>query len=327
MSDKRDSRSHEDRVAALWTAFGTCKEQAIQSGKINDCSLNKVSKLAGVHKSYLTGTREFKDENVSNKYIEVNTSIQVWKSSFKSNATVSNERKIIKELTEENKNLKDSVEPLLSRLNLLESLSETTPKSLSEKDDQILILRDQLRIAQSSQSHNSKVNEFGVASTIARRIISPDFFRYNNGKYEFGDAVQNQKAMHKAYNKLKEALSRDLSMRLYILVGLPCSGKSTWAENAALCPDRHPVLFDATNLSRVDRLQLTQQVDDFKDLPICCVVLDTPMVEIRKRNLKNRASDRQLPDDVLDGMKTRYEKPDPYEETWINQLIVVHENG
>lgn len=327
MSSKRDSRTHEERVSDLWTAFGTCKERAIQSGKKNDCSLNKVTALAKVHKTYLTGVRKFKDKDVSKKYIEVNETIQQWRIDFTANKEISNENRIIKEQSEEIKNLKNSVEPLLSRLNLLESIGESTPKNLAEKEEQILILTDQLRTVQSSQSHDSKVKEFGVASTIARRIISPDVFRYIGSKYSFGDAEHNQKATNKAYDSLEKALSRDLKMRLYILVGLPCSGKSTWSENAEMCSDRHPVVFDATNLSRVERLQVIHQVKRFKDLPICCVVFDTPMTEIRKRNSMNRTSDRQLPDNVLDEMNTRYEKPNPYEETWIDQLIVVHKNG
>jgi len=327
MSSKRDSRTHEERVSDLWTAFGTCMERAIQSGKKNDCSLNKVTTLAKVHKTYLTGVRKFKDKDVSKKYIEVNETIQQWRKDFTANKEISNENRIIKEQSDEIKNLKDSVEPLLTRLNLLESIGESTPKNIAEKEEQILILTDQLRTAKLSQSHDGKIKEFGVSSTIARRIICPDVFRYVGGKYSFGDAEHNQKAMNKAYDKLEKALSRDLKMRLYILVGLPCSGKSTWAESADMCSDRHPVVFDATNLTRAVRLQLIHQVKRFKNLPICCVVFDTPMTEIRKRNSKNRSSDRQLPDNVLDEMKVKFDRPDPYKEKWIDELIVVRKNG
>lgn len=326
MPSKRDSRTHEERVSNLWTAFGTCKERAIQSGRKNDCSLNKVSALAKVHKTYLTGVRKFKNKKVSKNYIEVNEAIQQWRADFTANKNISNDEKVINKQSDEIKNLKDSIEPLLSRLNLLESICESTPRNITEKEEQILILTDQLRTALSSQSHNNKVKEFGVISTIARRIISPDVFRYNGGRYEFGDAEYSQKAINKAYDSLEKALLRDLKMRLYILVGLPCSGKTTWSESAEMSPDRHSVVFDTTNLTRVDRLQVIHQVKRFKDLPICCVVFDTPMTEIRKRNSMNRVSDRQLPDIVLDEMNSRYEKPNPYEETWIDELIVVHKN-
>lgn len=327
MSNNRDTRTHDERIKALWTTFGECKQAAIQSGLVNDCSLNKVCAKAKVPKNYVTGVRKLKDEEITKRYMEVNESIQEWRGLFQQNRTLSDDQKLINVLTEENNNLKASVEPLLEKIDLLENAKNDTANQTSNKDDEIFILREQLRQAQLNHNHDGKVKEFGIASSIARRIISPDFYRKKRNKYVFGDAVFNQQAINDAYHELDIALSRSLKMRLYVLVGLPCSGKSTWAEQSQLCPDRHPVIFDATNLTIVDRLQLVHQVRLYKDLPITCVFLDTPMTKVRNRNLHKRTSDRQIPGDVLEGMNQKMEKPNPYEEKWIDELIVVRTDG
>ena len=323
----KDSRSHEERLQTLYEAFGECKQHAMATGRVNDCSLNKVAEKAQVTKSYLTGTREYDDKNVSKKYQDVNAAIQAWRKGFKNQRRLTAEQAELRNTKQENENLKRSVRPLIEEVNLLRRLTEEMPEAAKQKDEQILILQDKLHRLGTAKNNSMKIADFGVASSVARRIISPDSFRYMGGRYEYGDPVLNQKSIHKAYDELDQALSRDLPMRLYITVGLPCSGKTYWAERAVLCPDRHPVIFDATNLSKVDRLQLIHQIKGFDDLPVVCVVFDVEMTVIRERNLKHRTADRRVPDVVLDMMVNQFEKPSPYEETWLDELIVVRHSG
>ena len=82
----RDTRTHEERLSALWLVFGELKAVAKRTGKVNDCSTNKICKKASVNKTYLTGIREFKDSDVTDKYQAVNKAIQQWREDFKKDA-------------------------------------------------------------------------------------------------------------------------------------------------------------------------------------------------------------------------------------------------
>ena len=142
-----------------------------------------------------------------------------------------------------------------------------------------------------------------------------------------GSKAQEGEVWGKAYKKLEELLSRRLKMRLYVLVGLPCSGKSTWVQEGTVAIDRHPVIFDATNLTSVDRFRFVHSLSRFSDLPKVCVYFDTDMEIIRERNRTLRTSGKQMTEDDLALLYSKLEKPDPYEETWIDELIVVRHRG
>jgi hypothetical protein len=65
----------------------------------------------------------------------------------------------------------------------------------------------------------------------------------------------------------------------------------------------------------------------FADLPKVCVYFDTDMEVIRERNRTLRTAGKQMSDDDLTMLHSKLEKPDPYEETWIDELIVVRHRG
>ena len=166
-----------------------------------------------------------------------------------------------------------------------------------------------------------------IASRVQKHVVSPDSFRAAGGRYKMGSKAQENEAWGNAYKKLEELLSRKLKMRLYVLVGLPCSGKSTWVEEGTVATDRHPVIFDAMNLTSVDRYRFVQSLSRFTDLPKVCVYLDTDMEVIRERNRTLRTAGKQMSDDDLTMQHSKLEKPDPYEEAWIDELIVVRNRG
>lgn len=319
----RDTRNHEERLSALWLVFGELKAVAKRTGKVNDCSTNKICKKASVNKTYLTGIREFKDSDVTDKYQAVNKAIQQWREDFKKDAELTEEQELINKLATENKNLKGSIKPLEIKLLTLEVAMESMPEELKQANDTITILQSSLLKEKSTKQNNSKMQNFGIASPVTRRIVSPDKYRIKDGVYVLGTNEDKQKVTHKATKELEDILSRELPQRLYILVGMPCSGKTTWAETANLNSDKHPVIYDATNLTKTERTEIVFQLRHFDDIEICCVVFDTKMTTIRKRNINNRTADKQIPDKILDAMYSKYIKPDPYIEKWIDELIVV----
>lgn len=142
--------------------------------------------------------------------------------------------------------------------------------------------------------------------------------------------------------------------KLYTMVGLPGSGKSTWAsarsdcmvvstdairkelfgdeseqKNGALVFEiayarlaqavalRHDVIFDATNLKRRSRAELFKR---FPDVEHVAVFVNTPFPLCKKRN-KNRA--RQVPVSVIRRMF--YQLEPPTKEEGFSQIIEIKE--
>ncbi|NWF36667.1 AAA family ATPase [Mariprofundus sp. KV] len=326
MSKKRDDRTHDEKLTALREEFGRTKECARSSGLINDCSINAICKAAGVERLLVLGHRELKKTpEITAAYRKVGDDIKEFRAGFSQKKEISEDKVRIKQLEDELDAVKLSVGPMIKEKAYLELLSEECPKKLEREKNRVTELQARLIHLENESMSTPKPSKVANNLNIVRTIISPDKFRNVEGHYKFGNERYEEEAWKKSYSKLELALSRKLAMRLYILVGLPCAGKSTWAEESVLAGDRHPVIFDATNLERFERAKLVHSLQRFGDLPKACVYFDTDMETIRGRNRDNRSSDRQLTDDVLSMKLQQLEKPDPYDETWIDQLIIVRQ--
>ena len=143
-------------------------------------------------------------------------------------------------------------------------------------------------------------------------IISPDNYRIIRGEYIFDPATEVT-VWGKAYAAVSECLSRHAT--LVVLVGLPRSGKSTWAranDTDELC------IFDATSTSVLRRRELCSKVRGGGKT--IAVFFDTPFDVCLERNkLRPRGP---LPDQLMAGMRDKLTRPTMAEGFW--QVITVH---
>ena len=58
---KQNKRTHDEKLIALRESFGKRKLLAMQSGKVNDCSINKIAEDAGIDKLWLLGIENQKN--------------------------------------------------------------------------------------------------------------------------------------------------------------------------------------------------------------------------------------------------------------------------
>jgi predicted kinase len=327
MSDTK--RTHRERLSALREAFGRRKEIARGSGKKHDVSITKICADAKVDKVYLFGHRLQDGDKNKGAYLKLRDDILKFQENLAAGAEKSQDKRDAEELEEKYNALLADVEPLQRDLAYLRAQSSNDAGERSRTRNRETELLARIAQLESDLSHAPKATNLsgGIAARVQTHVVSPDAFRIVGGKYRVGSKKHEAEAWAKAYEKLEELLSRKLKMRLYLLVGLPCSGKSTWAQEGSLRTDRHPVIFDATNLTSMDRARLVSSLARFKDLPKTCVYFDTDMAIIRERNRTLRTADKRMSDDDLSRMRDQLERPDPYEEAWIDELIVVRHHG
>lgn len=320
-------RSHAERLAKLREAFGRRQEIARSSGKKHDVSIAKICADAQVDRIYLFGHRLKEDDPTRVKYLALRDEILDFQKNLGAGREKSEDRQRLEELQRKYDALLSDVEPLQREVAYFKAESSSTVGKLSHDQDKITQLLARIADLESKLAASPKSTNMagGIASRVQRHVVSPDAFRVIGGKYRIGPRKQEEEAWGNAYKKLEELLGRSLKMRLYVLVGLPCSGKTTWAEDGEAATDRHPVIWDATNLTSMDRYRLVVSLSRFQDLPKTCVYFDTDMEIIRERNRTLRMSDKRMSDDDLTLMRSKLERPDPYEEVWIDELIVVRQ--
>ena len=322
----RDRRSHEERLLALSEAFGELKEKASQSNKINDCSLTKVANIAGVNKIYLTGNKSFAKAGIAEKYRAIGQSVINFRDNFQKNKAIDNNTEH-DNLEEELANAKSSVYQYFIELETIKNVALSDKSKLKDLEFQLTILQAKLADAKLG-ANDSKVavkDRYSIGDRMVRTIISPDKYLLVNGEYQLRNESLKHKSWLNAIDELENSLSRSYAKRLYILVGLPCSGKSTWAMHATLFTDRHSIIFDAPNLKKFERETLMHRIKRFDDVRKCCVYFDTPILIIRNRNQNHLTRDKRLTDDEIAMKRSEFEPPNPLEEEWIEEMIVVRD--
>lgn len=326
----KEKRTHKERLSKLREVFGRRQEIARSTGKKHDVSIAKICADAEVDKIYMFGHRLKEDDPNRVEYLALKNEILEYQRNLGAGREKSEDR-LRAELLEEKYNaLLFDVEPLQRELIYYKSMYSSDRDDLDNKRDRITELLARIDHLESKLANSPRATNVSgpIAARVQKHVVSPDMFRVVGGKYKIGSKKQEEESWGNAFKKLEELLSRKLKMRLYILVGLPCSGKTTWAEDGTIATDRHPVIWDATNLTSMDRYRLVCFLSRFDDLPKTCVFFETDMETIRERNRTLRMSDKRMSDDDLSLLNSKLEKPDPYEEEWIDELIVVrHYHG
>lgn len=324
-----EKRTHKQRLNKLREVFGRRQEQARQSGKKHDVSIAKICADAGVDKVYLHGYQLSEDSPERAEYIAFKQEVLEFQKNLGAGQEKSEDKRELQELRLRYNILLSDFEPLQRELAYYKAQSSNDLGVLDHNRSRITQLLAKVIELENALANTPKQGNIAgaIATRIQRHVVSPDKFRSFGGISKYSSKAQDNEAWGNAYKKLEELLSRKLKMRLYILVGLPCSGKSTWAEEGVVAIDRHPVIFDDSNLTSVDRYRFVHSLTRFTDLPKVCVFFDTDMEIIRERNRTLRTAGNQMTENDLTILHSKLEKPDPYEEAWIEELIVVRYRG
>ncbi|MDO6709678.1 hypothetical protein Q4567_02970 [Aliiglaciecola sp. 2_MG-2023] len=319
-----DKRTHDERIAALRSAFTELSAIALVTGKKTDASQSKVLKKAGVHKSYFHGEK-IKDKATQQRYFDVHDEIKKFQDDFSQSSSDKSVLSKAEARREKEKNRavmlerqlivsREEVVDCKKRIAQLQERDKHKAHSLIELSHQVLT------------SNKQKTSNFVDFTNIP--YVSPDQYLTRNGVYCFDDDALRKNAWARSERELHEALNRPLPMRVYILIGPPCAGKSSWArDNESYWNDRHPVVIDATNLTIFDRMKWFKIINQYirtNDIHVCGVVFITPLNVLFARNNVIEQAKKMASEVIKDKFDT-LEWPDLQEEMFQELVVVRHD--
>jgi predicted kinase len=319
LSESKKKRTHDEKIKALWNAFERFKIKAVATGLVNDCSVKKVCAEACVNDVYLH-TSKLKSDDINAKYHSVTKAINEFRKKFSETNLESEYSLILKSKNEmglerdkAHKQYRDALEQVIALKSLVKNQNDKL------KAHNLLAVN----IAHSNLEQRLISKNQPIVFTEAK-IVSPDSHLFKNGQYSYHDKNVRDSAWRTARHEIEGLLKRPLPMRVYMMIGAPCSGKTYWSGQSNYYNDRHPVIIDATNLTKSDRsfwfntiYECQQTNNKFK---LCAVFFDTPLNILIERNNK-RPPDKRLPDDDIREKFQRLEPVDVFEG--FNEILVV----
>lgn len=150
-------------------------------------------------------------------------------------------------------------------------------------------------------------------------IISPDDLRMIDGKYVFNRETEGE-VWRKTYKHFHECLIE--GDYVYLLIGAPGSGKSTWLKENENPMD---VYFDATN-TKLEERRVLLTLAGVMGRKVTGVVFNTPLSTCLERNY-TRSEDRQIPEAIIAQMYLNLVNHQPTMREGYENLIDSHGNS
>ena len=145
-------------------------------------------------------------------------------------------------------------------------------------------------------------------------IIESDQQLYENGRYYWAPQ-RAVAAWSRCLQDLTRALASGKYRLLMLLIGIPGSGKSTYANGH----DREDVIiFDGTFVDATRRARVTA-VARAAGVPVIAVWLDTDFETCVERN-QQRPADRRVPVESMNGMLSRLTSSSPQMEEGFEKI-------
>ena len=307
-------KNDEERLQALEESYLAQTAEAFVKNKLRGvASMKAIYEKAGVDKTYVYGHKDPSPENLK-KYKAFVEKVNQFAESFKTR-----DKKIISneiDLEAQLHNARENNFVLQYENNELKLLLVDANQNLKTHKAE-LSLQSVINNKDDRTSAASQLNE----NTIS--IISPDDGLIHNNRYEFSNVKLREKAWRESKQKFQKLMRRNIPQRVFILVGLPSSGKSTWAkETRDFNKDRHAVIIDATNLTVGERSQWIMLARKGKNIKICAVKFFTEFITIKERNIENVRNNKFIEVDVLETKRDSLEEIN-FEFEDIDEMIVV----
>lgn len=291
--------SKRDRFAEAKACFELMKQEAILTGAI--ITIAAIAKRTPVDRKYFYGNINTPDSRLRDKWIALGKEISSYKLVQKQRSADSGELSDVDKLKNalvENCGLVEQVRQSDEVRDRLKTLWANAQHKVDELEEHVRRLEGQVH----TQSFKSSVITFNARPT----VISPDALRTGE------DSLSMKKAWLQALKQLRAVVDTPNQKNIYITIGVPGSGKSSWSSTF-ICSHRISVIFDACNLTRSDRYELFDIVRQSNRIHVVAVVFCILLETLEARNSK-RVSMEKLPVEKLRAFYESIEYPSLFDE-------------
>lgn len=291
--------------------FEAAKEAYAQTGE--PVSISAIAKKLGIDRKYFYGQIKMSDSTVRNKWLRLGEKINDFKVQAKKKKVLQNAEALsdadkLQNALIENYSLVESVEHLKEISEQLKKNFLMAQHKIVELEAQILQLQRQ-SVLQTPLTSSSKIRHF-------RAVISPDAL------HNSADPLAIKKAWLTAFATLRSIVDTPGNKDLYITVGAPGSGKTSWCRKSVNFY-KASILFDACNLTRSDRYDFFDMLRERSGVRIIAVVFCVSLDALRERN-QNRIVEERLPFRKIKEMYEAIEYPSHFDGVeMFDEIIMV----
>jgi hypothetical protein len=291
--------SKRDRFTEAKACFELMKQETMLTGAV--ITIAAIAKRTQIDRKYFYGNINTPDSRLREKWIALGKEISSYKLVQKQIASGSEEPSDgdkLKNAIVENYGLVEQVKQSDEVRDRLKTLWANAQQKVDELEDHVRRLEGQVHI----QSVKSPVVAFNARPT----VISPDALRTGE------DSLSMKKAWLQALKQLKAVVDTPNKKNVYITIGAPGSGKSTWSSTftSSNCIS---VIFDACNLTRSDRYELFDIIRENNRIHVVAVVFCVVLETLEARNSKRISADK-LPVEKLRTFYGSIEYPSLFDE-------------
>lgn len=288
------SNSYEKLEHAI-RCFHELQQEYAKTGR--KITISSVAKHSKIDRKYFYGVINTPDKGLLQRWITLGSEIKESKQNKLSPAgsahIVSIEEKLNNSLIENYQ--------LLEKLRESGEIKKRLDKLLLSSRIQVERLEKEIRGFETASLSVVGRPKNVVALNTRPVIISPDSFRDGN------DALSLKKAWVKALNELRAIVDKKNNIELFVTMGLPASGKSMWSDNFA-GRGAFSVVFDACNLTKVDRFDLLELVSSRDNIKVVGVVFVVALDVLIERNSLRNSSDK-VSEEKVRAMHDIFESP------------------
>lgn len=287
--------NNKDRLAEARVAFDQLKAEFLSNGA--KVTISAVAERAKIDRKYLYGKLNTPDKGLIQQWVALGEEITSFRKAQKDLGQDPGEVPVATKLHNaliENYSRLESVRDL-------EHIRERLQLLLTASQRQVDELESRTRTLESNALRNEGVAPVVVNMQTKPQLISPDAERHGN------DQLSLKKAWVDALNQLRSALARPVEKTLFVTVGAPASGKSTWGKSF-IGSRGYSIVFDACNLTQSDRYELLDIARQHQKTRVVAVVFYADLSTLETRN-RAREETRKVPVSKLRAMYKSIEYP------------------
>lgn len=286
---------NKDRLADARTAFDQLKAEFQSTGV--KVTVSAVAARAKIDRKYLYGKLNTPEKELIKRWAELGEEITSFRKAQKNSGKETGDVPVATKLH----NALVENYSLLENVRDLEHIRERLQVLLTASQRKVDELESRTRMLEANALRHAGTTPVVVNMQNKPQLISPDAERHGNDQLAF------KKAWVQALNQLRSALARPVDKTLFITIGAPGSGKSSWSKGL-MGSKGYSIVFDACNLTQSDRYELLDIAQQHEKMKVVAVVFYADLDTLESRN-RVREEVRRVPVSKLRAMFKSIEYP------------------